>query len=65
MRKQFTRIDSDIGELPETLRKLSIAVPRVDLVEKAQQILDHGHRPNPNWPQNYRPEAHTRNANNA
>ena len=42
-----------------------IAVARDDLTKRAQQIFDQAHRPDPNWPLDHRPEAHTKSAKEA
>lgn len=62
---QVTRLDSDVGELLDTLRELGIdknnlatdsaeskdlSGDRPDLVSRAKEIFAASHRPDPNWP---------------
>ena len=42
-----------------------LATSRPDLVQRASEILQEAHRPDPNWPLDGRSEAHTMNAKQA
>jgi arylsulfatase A-like enzyme len=43
----------------------NLAGSRPDLVQKAEKIMREAHRPDPNWPLDHRPEAHTKSAKEA